>query len=53
MKFLSFAVRRARRDYEDKQVWEELVVRAMQCDHSWSSSAELYIDTYKQLLATE
>ena len=47
------AVKRARRDYEDKQVWEELVVRAMECDHSWSSSAELYIDTYKQLLAAE
>jgi starch synthase len=47
------AVKRARRDYEDKQVWEELVERAMECDHSWSSSAELYIDTYKQLLAAE
>ena len=47
------AVKRARRDYEDKQVWEELVIRAMECDHSWSSSAELYIDTYKQLLAAE
>ena len=47
------AVKRARKDYEDKQVWDELVERAMECDHSWSSSAEMYIDTYKELLAAE
>ena len=47
------AVRRACRDYNDKITWEELVQRAMECDHSWALSAELYIETYKNLLKAD
>ena len=44
------AVRRAKRDYENKPVWEDLIVRDMKCDYSWKASADLYIETYKELL---
>ena len=47
------AVKRAKKDYEDSDVWDELVKRAMECDHSWSISADLYIETYKNLLKEE
>ena len=47
------AVKRAWNDYNDKNEWEELVKRAMECDHSWSASADIYIRTYKELLALE
>lgn len=45
------AIRRAKNDYENKPVWTELMKRAMNCDYSWKASAELYIETYKELLA--
>ena len=47
------AVKRAWNDYNDKNAWSELVKRAMECDHSWSASADTYIRTYKELLAAE
>jgi len=45
------AVKRAKRDYDNKQVWKELVTRAMKCDYSWDNSAESYIETYNELLS--
>ncbi|MBP7185405.1 MAG: glycogen synthase GlgA [Ruminococcus sp.] len=44
------AIRRAKRDYSDKKVWTELMKRAMKCDYSWSASADIYLDTYRELL---
>lgn len=44
------AVRRAVRDYNDKSVWNSLVKRVMECDYSWSASADLYIETYNELI---
>jgi starch synthase len=43
------AIRRAKRDYDNKSAWSELMKRAMNCDYSWKASAELYIETYKEL----
>lgn len=47
------AVRRAKRDYDDKAVWEDLVKRDMACDYSWSASADLYIETYEELVKSK
>lgn len=44
------AVKRAMRDYEEKECWTKLVKRAMKCDYSWSASAELYLEAYKELI---
>ena len=38
------AVKRAKRDYDDKEKWNQLVERAMKCDYSWSASADMYIE---------
>ena len=45
------AVNRACRDYGDKNEWKALVKRAMECDYSWSASADLYIETYNELIS--
>ena len=47
------AIRRAKRDYDDAPVWNNLVKRAMNCDYSWNASANLYIDTYNELISNE
>lgn len=47
------AVRRAKADYENKSVWNDLIKRAMECDYSWKASADLYIETYNELLYSE
>ncbi|MDE6034294.1 MAG: glycogen synthase GlgA [Ruminococcus sp.] len=44
------AVKRAFTDYENKEIWRTLVKNTMACDYSWSVSADLYIDLYKQIL---
>ncbi len=44
------AVRRAKRDYDDKTKWTALVDRAMKCDNSWSTSADAYIENFTELL---
>lgn len=43
------AVKRAKLIYDDKAQWKELVKRAMKCDYSWASSADLYIKMYNEL----
>lgn len=45
------AVWRAKRDYYNKPEWAALVKRAMTCDHSWSSSAVTYTETFSELLS--
>ena len=44
------AVRRAKADFDDKQTWKKLVKRAMDCDYSWAASADLYVETYKEMI---
>lgn len=44
------AVWRAKRDYYDKPCWESLVKREMQCDFSWSASADIYIETFEDMI---
>ena len=41
---------RALQGYSDKQGWNTLKKRAMQCDNSWGKSANEYIRLYKQIL---
>ncbi|MDE6102742.1 MAG: glycosyltransferase, partial [Ruminococcus sp.] len=47
------AVKRAERDYENKNIWNALVKRAMQCDYSWSASADVYIRLYNDVLSIQ
>lgn len=44
------AVRRAKHDFDNKDVWTDLVKRAMSCDHSWLTSADTYIRLYQELM---
>ena len=45
------AVKRAKKCYDDQQKLSELVERSMKCDYSWIASADLYIETYKEILS--
>ena len=47
------ALRRAKLIYDDKSQWNDLIGRAMQCDYSWSSSADKYISLYRELTNKE
>ncbi len=44
------AIRRGLGAYADTKAWDELVIRAMECDCSWGKSANEYIKMYKELL---
>lgn len=44
------AMRRAVEGYQDKEGWAILMKRAMECDFSWSRSANEYIKMYKEIL---
>ena len=44
------AIRRAVRGYSDKDGWQILRRRAMECDYSWGRSANEYIKLYKALI---
>ncbi len=44
------AVWRALEGYKDKDGWDILRKRAMNCDNSWKSSANQYIGLYKELI---
>ncbi len=43
------AIRRALAAYYDKDKWNVLVKRALECDNSWSRSAKEYIKLYKEM----
>lgn len=43
------AVRRANNLYHNGEEWKNLIVRAMNCDFSWDTSAELYIGLYREI----
>jgi len=44
------ALKRAMNVYKDGEAWKELMLRDMNCDYSWSASADMYIDTYNEIL---
>ncbi|MBE6773444.1 MAG: glycogen synthase GlgA [Clostridia bacterium] len=44
------AIRRGLDAYANKDYWDSLVIRAMECDCSWGKSANEYIKMYKELL---
>lgn len=45
-----YTIRRAIEGYSNKEGWDILVNRAMNCDNSWGKSANAYIKLYKELL---
>lgn len=45
-----FTVKRALDGYKNREGWNILVKRAMECDNSWGKSANEYIRLYKALL---
>ena len=44
------AIRRSLGAYDNREYWDSLVVRAMECDYSWGKSANEYIKMYKEIL---
>ncbi len=44
------AIRRGIDAYWNKEYWDTLVIRALECDFSWGKSANEYIKMYKQVL---
>ena len=47
---MAYAVERAVTGYRNREGWQILVRRAMQCDNSWGRSANAYIKLYKEIL---
>ena len=45
-----YTIRRALDGYKNKEGWNILVKRAMECDNSWGKSANEYIRLYKSIL---
>lgn len=45
------SIKRAIHTYNDEKAWNALVKRAMNCDYSWKSSAEVYIKLYKEIIS--
>lgn len=45
-----FTIKRAIKGYQNKDGWDILVDRALNCDYSWGRSANEYIKLYKGLL---
>ena len=45
------AIRRGLDAYWNKEYWDTLVNRAIECDYSWGKSASEYIKMYKQVIA--
>ncbi len=41
---------RAKAGYENKEGWNILVERAMNCDNSWKKAASNYVDLYEEML---
>lgn len=48
---MKYAVERALEGYKDRDGWNILKKRAMDCDNSWNTSAGSYIGLYKELCA--
>lgn len=46
---LMWAINEALNIYRDKSEWQKMMIRAMEKDFSWKSSAKTYIETYKKI----
>ena len=44
------AIVRALENYRYRNVWEQLMQRAMSADHSWTASARRYVDLYRRAI---
>lgn len=44
------AIKRALKAYENRPLWEQLMIRGMSLDFSWASSARAYLNVYEQAL---
>lgn len=44
------AIRRAKADYDNKERWNDLILRCMNCDFSWNIPADKYIEVFENLL---
>ncbi len=47
------AIKRASLDFENVELWQTLMKRAMACDFSWGKSAERYEQVYSELVSPE
>lgn len=47
---LLFTVKDAITVYQNREEWQQLVEQAMTTDFSWSKSADIYLNTYKDIL---
>ena len=47
---MAYAVKRAVEGFKNRDGWNILVKRAMECDNSWGKSANAYIRLYKDIL---
>lgn len=45
-----YTIKNALEVYKDKETWEKLVKNAMDTDNSWNKSAQIYLETYKEML---
>jgi starch synthase len=46
---VDWALDRAFKYYKDASKWSKIVERGMQCDYSWSRSADAYLEIYNQV----
>lgn len=46
------AIIRALENYRYRTTWQQLILRAMSADHSWTASARRYVDLYRRAIAT-
>lgn len=46
------AIVRAMENYRYRNTWQQLMLRAMSADHSWTASARRYVDLYRRAIAT-
>jgi len=49
-KALISSIKQALTLYQDKNTWKQLQLNAMSCEHSWSISAQHYVDLYELAL---
>jgi starch synthase len=45
------AIIRALENYQYRNTWQQLMLRAMSADHSWETSARRYVDLYRRAIA--
>ncbi|HWQ11573.1 MAG TPA: glycogen/starch synthase [Roseiflexaceae bacterium] len=45
------AIVRALETYRHRAIWQQLILRAMAADHSWSASARKYVELYRRAIA--